>query len=81
MTGPRGGRADEYGAVARRRVRSTGTTVSLFAPGAQAMIGEGWMTVCEEHGGVCSHETRHDGEAWLAHPEQWCPYCMGDVEP
>ena len=77
MTRTRGGRTDEYGAVARRKARSTGTTVSLFVPGAQSSD-EGWMTLCEDHGGCIMHVTRRDAEGWLSHPEEWCPYCMGD---
>lgn len=31
---------------------------------------------CEEHGGVCSHETRTLAGQWLAHPDEWCGDCM-----
>lgn len=77
ITVPRGGRIDEYGAVLRRKARSTGTVVSLFVPGAQS-DDPGWMTLCEDHGGCVLHDTRRAAEGWLSHPEEWCPYCQGD---
>jgi hypothetical protein len=85
-TQARGGRTDEFGAVARRRARATGTLVAVYQPGAQADGDSGWMTVCEgadgeSHGGCISHATRRDATAWAAAPNEWCPYCMGEVEP
>lgn len=75
--GPVSGR-DEFGAVARRRARITGTEVALYAPGTQVDAVEGWMTLCEPHGCNAMHLTRKDAESWLSHPDQWCATCMGD---
>jgi hypothetical protein len=35
-----------------------------------------WETICCDHGGVCSHETRKVAEAFLSHPDEWCEDCM-----
>lgn len=61
--------------ILRRRCRATGTIVLLLhAP--EADPDQPWETVCDEHGGVCSHETRRVAEGWLSHPDEWCEDCM-----
>lgn len=65
----------------RRRARSTGTHVVLASPGLEACVEEGWLTICEEHACVCSHETRELAEQWRAHPEDWCEVCLGNEPP
>lgn len=61
--------------VIERRARATGTLVQLVDRGREE--GEDrWETICVEHGGVCSHETRPVATAWLAHPDEWCEDCM-----
>jgi hypothetical protein len=58
----------------RRRARSTGTTVALvYNYGGDPE--QPWETICETHGGVCSHETRASASSWLSHPEEWCEDC------
>lgn len=54
------------------RARSTGTHV-LLVDGRDR--GEGWETICEEHGGVCSHETRKVAESFMPVPAEWCEDC------
>lgn len=34
-----------------------------------------WQTVCEEHGSICSHETKADARASTGLAE-WCEECM-----
>jgi hypothetical protein len=67
--------------VTERRARATGTTVQLVDRGRYTDCSESepehrWETICVEHGGVCSHETRKLAEGWLAHPDEWCEDCM-----
>lgn len=63
------------GIVLERKCRVTGTRVWLeYAPDADPV--QPWLTVCEAHGGVCSHETRRVAEQWLSHPDEWCEDCM-----
>jgi len=59
--------------IKRSKARSTGTVVILNDRGRSDEWGDWrWETVCEEHGGVCSHETRKLATEWMAHPEEWC---------
>lgn len=71
--------------VKERTARSTGTHVYLVDRGGSDGWGDWrWETVCETHGGVCSHETRALAESWLSHPEEWCEDCMngeGSLHP
>ena len=63
------------GIVAHRRCRATGGMVWLeYAPDADEE--QPWLTVCETHGGVCSHETRALAMRFLSHPDEWCEDCM-----
>ena len=58
-----------------RRARATGTLVALvYNYGADP--DQPWETICIDHGGVCSHETRSLATAWLSHPDEWCEDCM-----
>lgn len=61
--------------VIERRCRATGTVVQLVYS-YSADPEQPWETICAEHGGVCSHETRAVAEAWLSHPDEWCEDCM-----
>lgn len=58
-----------------RRAKTTGTHVIICSPGIEAAKEEGWLTICEEHGGVVGYENRKMAEEWRAHPEYWCPTC------
>lgn len=66
--------ADEQ-TIIERRCRATGTKVALVY-NESADPSQPWETVCCEHGGVCSHETRTLAEDWLSHPDEWCEDCM-----
>lgn len=35
-----------------------------------------WFTLCVDHGGVCSHETRALAESFAPVPVEWCPTCQ-----
>ena len=68
-------RHEDETTLIRRRARATGTHVCLvYNWGADAA--QPWETICEEHGGVCSHQTRRLAEDWLSHPDEWCEDCM-----
>ena len=65
----------EEAPILTRKARSTGTRVTLvYAPSADRE--QPWETICEPHGGVCSHATRALATAFLSHPEEWCEDCM-----
>lgn len=59
-----------------RVARATGTTVMLVDRGAGEEGEHRWETICVDHGGVCSHETRRLAADWLSHPDEWCEDCM-----
>lgn len=62
-----------------RTARKTGTRVLLMYS-YDADPDQPWETVCATHGGVCSHQTRALATDWLSHPDEWCEYCMGNLE-
>lgn len=64
--------------VLERKARSTGTRVYLNDRRADegGHPAQPWETICEDHGGVCSHETKALALAFLSHPEEWCEDCM-----
>jgi hypothetical protein len=71
-----------HGVVSRSRSRVTGTTVEVidnrdgrFDSGDP----NGWFTVCVEHGGVCSHETRALATSFAPVPNEWCPICQEEI--
>lgn len=69
--------------VSSRRARSTGTVVSVIDNRDGSFDADddlGWFTLCEDHGGVCSHPTRKLAESWAAAPEDWCPTCQENRE-
>ncbi len=59
-----------------RKCRETKANVILASPGVEAIPSEGWMTICELHGGCVGHETRKLAEGWLSHPKDWCSGCQ-----
>lgn len=61
--------------LTERRCRATGTHVALVYD-YDADPTQPWETICDDHGGVCSHETRALAEGWLSHPDEWCEDCM-----
>lgn len=72
-------RYDDEQVLVERRARSTGTLVQLvWNAGADDV--QPWETICVDHGGVCSHQTRKLAESFLSHPEEWCEVgCMPDT--
>jgi hypothetical protein len=68
--------------VSEHRARATGTTVQVVdnRDGSFDFDDLPWFTVCVDHGGVCSHETRRDAASWASVPDQWCPICQGDED-
>jgi hypothetical protein len=69
------------GAVESRRARSTKTTVTLYNNElAELDSSEPWSTVCENHGSICTHQTRATAHSWMACPEGWCEDCRELLE-
>ena len=62
--------------ILSRKARSTGTRVYLEDRREDGDPDQPWETICQEHGGVCSHETRATATSFLSHPEEWCEDCM-----
>lgn len=65
--------------IAQHRSRVTGTVVSVIdnRNGSFDVSDDlGWFTLCEDHGGVCSHPTRKLAVFWSSVPDQWCPTCQ-----
>lgn len=60
-----------------RKNRASGTRISV---GTQSEMGiddphdGAWITLCEDHSELCSHETRRLAEHWAPWP-QWCSEC------
>jgi hypothetical protein len=69
--------------VEQRKNRQTGTMVYLNDRGAddeEVLDGfNRWETICDDHGTVCSHETRALARSFLAVPLEWCEVCA-DIE-
>jgi hypothetical protein len=65
-------------AISTRRARSTGTIVSVIdnRDWGFATSDLPWITLCEDHGNYCSHETRQHAADWASAPEQWCATCQ-----
>lgn len=68
------------GVRSARYARSTGTLVFVCDGDAQDLDTEDgrlpWYTVCDDHGGVCAHETIAEARDWASAPEEWCPTCQ-----
>lgn len=62
-----------------RRSRRTGTTVALIDNRDESFDVGGlpWITLCEDHGNYCEHETRKLAESHAPEPDQWCAGCQG----
>lgn len=70
-------RASRAGCEVLRRARSTGTLVGLYRADLAGMDQSGglWVTLCEEHGCLCNHETRPLADRHLPYPRNWCEQC------
>lgn len=66
------------GLVERKRNRSTGLPMSLYAA-AQAELDteDPWMVVCEDHGTMVSAPTLKLAHESMAYPT-WCEACSGN---
>ena len=66
------------GVVEQRRNRRTRTLISLI-DGDQTdefdTSAGRWQTICEEHGSICSHGSRHLATWFMAYPDEWCERC------
>jgi hypothetical protein len=62
---------------ARRRNRLTGTTIELIdnREGSFDAGGQGWVTLCVDHGNYCEHESRKLAASFIAYPDNWCGEC------
>lgn len=73
---PKRARVERSGCVQLRRSRKTGTLVGIYRASEAGLDDEGgaWVTVCEDHGTLCNHETRKLAE-WHAPSVDWCEDC------
>ena len=71
---------------AHTRARSTGTLVVLVDGYEQGIASahqddlddDRWWLICEDSGCI-GFERQSDARSFLHHPEEWCPYCQGEV--
>jgi hypothetical protein len=63
--------------IQTRRSRQTGTLVEVIDD-RDGSFGSGgsWATVCVDHGGICSHDTRALALDFAPVPNEWCPTCQ-----
>lgn len=61
-----------------RRCRSTGTMVGVYEAEEAHLdpAGGRWVTVCEDHGYVCNHETLALARWHASEPITWCAGCQ-----
>jgi hypothetical protein len=66
--------------VIRRRNRQTGTYITI---GRSADLGldpnGGWLTICEKHDFIISHDTKGMAVWHSPDPLGWCEGCMEEV--
>ena len=57
--------------------RSTGTLVLVLDGEPAGLDTEGgrWQTICDDHGGICSHDTLALASSFASAPEQFCESC------
>ncbi len=60
--------------IQSRKARVNGVIVDVIY--ANQDPDQPWETICVEHGGVCSHQTRALVMGWAPHPDEWCEDCM-----
>lgn len=73
--------------IQSRRNRQTGTVVEVIDRGPVNAddVAEyrddpyRWETICVDHGGVCSHETRALALYFAPTPLEWCEDCMAEA--
>lgn len=70
-TSPHKVMADNAGALESHRNRETGTVVTVYdaeQAGLDYEDGE-YATVCEDHGAICNHASKHRARLWAASPD------------
>ncbi len=68
------------GCVSQSVSRRTKTLVGIYHGVQAGMAEEGWVTVCEPHGGIVEHAALKDAKSHAVDPSGWCPTCQG-TEP
>lgn len=67
------------GLIERRKVRQTGTFISLLhaeQSGHDPALSP-WVIVCEQHAWVQNVDTLALGRRHMSDPKGWCEYCSG----
>ena len=72
---------ERAGCVQLRRNRRTGTVVGIYLADEAGLCPEGgeFITVCEDHGFVCNHESMRLARDHATDPTMWCESCQEDV--
>jgi len=67
-----------YAVAEERRNRQTGTVIQLIdnRDGSFDTCDLKWVTLCDDHGGYATHETRAIAREWMAEPLVWCSGCQ-----
>lgn len=70
--------SDLAGCRQLRRCRGTGTVVGVYHAETAHLCPEAgpWVTVCEDHGTTCGHDTLRLARWHASAPEQWCDECQ-----
>lgn len=66
------------GLIDQRRNHKTKTLIGLYEAyeaGIDSDPNRPYITVCEDHGNLVSHETKQMALQWMAHPV-WCEPCQ-----
>ncbi len=62
-----------------RKNRQTGTRITVGSAVELGLNdGEGWLTICEDHGWITSHPTRALAERHAPDPLGWCEVCIAE---
>lgn len=69
------------GRVTTKKCRATGYKVTVARADDLDLCSEGgkWVTVCEEHGSICNHDTRKLADEHAAWPA-WCEECQPKLD-
>lgn len=65
--------------IKQSRARSTGTMIMLIDNRDRSFDADdpnGWFNLCDDHGGIVSHETRNLAAYFMPAPEIWCAGCQ-----
>ena len=75
-----GAMPDYAGLISWTRNRDTGTRIGVYngeEAGFDTTDGtQPWSTVCEDHGEICSHDTRARALGFAPCPREWCSQCQ-----